>query len=202
MRSELFIPQIWKIESERTLFIPQIGKIEVKQSLFIPQIWKIKAERTLFITQIGKIEAKRSLFIQELIKTEAKRTRFIPEIGKIKAKKTNWIEVRLCSSCYTVTRPYAGFCHPGRMATDQTVKGRENECSILSGNLLRQVPKFSVNNRSFSKSPEISGDFSCEKGKRRRVGRSNSFPWITDPLLYPYTTAALCIRRQNLYLCC
>ncbi len=44
----------------------------------------------------------------------------------------------------TVTRPYAGFRHPDRMAPDQTVRGRENECSIWSGNLLPQVPKFSV----------------------------------------------------------
>jgi hypothetical protein len=69
---------------------------------------------------------------------------------------------------YTVTRPYAGFRHPDRMAPDQTVRGRENECSIWSGNLLPQVPKFSVINRSFPQSPEISGDFSCEKGENAR----------------------------------
>ena len=47
---------------------------------------------------------------------------------------------------YTVTRPYAGFCHPDWMAPDQTVRGRENDCSIWSGNLLPKVPKFSVIN--------------------------------------------------------
>jgi hypothetical protein len=37
---------------------------------------------------------------------------------------------------HTVTRPYAGFCHPDRMAPDQTVRGGENDYPILSGNLL------------------------------------------------------------------
>ncbi len=31
---------------------------------------------------------------------------------------------------YTVTRLYAGFRHPDRMAPDQTVRGRENDCFI------------------------------------------------------------------------
>jgi hypothetical protein len=31
---------------------------------------------------------------------------------------------------HTVTRLYAGFRHPDRMAPDQTVRGRENDCSI------------------------------------------------------------------------
>jgi hypothetical protein len=52
-------------------------------------------------------------------------------------------------SRYTVTRPYAGFRHPDRMAPDQTVRGGENDHPILSGNLLPKVPKFSVINRSF-----------------------------------------------------
>ncbi len=62
--------------------------------MFIPQIWKIEAERTLFIPQIGKIQTKRSLFISQIRKIKAERTRLIPEIGKIKAKKTNWIKVK------------------------------------------------------------------------------------------------------------
>jgi hypothetical protein len=45
---------------------------------------------------------------------------------------------------YTVTRPYAGFRHPDRMAPDQTVRGGENDYSIWSGNLLPHLPKFSV----------------------------------------------------------
>ncbi len=52
-------------------------------------------------------------------------------------------------SAYTVTRPYAGFRHPDRMAPDKTVRGGENDCPILSGNILLKVPKFSVINRSF-----------------------------------------------------
>ncbi len=44
---------------------------------------------------------------------------------------------------YTVTRPYAGFRHPDRMAPDQTVRGGENDCFIWSGNFLAQVAKFS-----------------------------------------------------------
>ncbi len=44
---------------------------------------------------------------------------------------------------YTVTRPYAGFRHPDRMAPDQTVREGENDCFIWSGNFLAQVPKFS-----------------------------------------------------------
>ncbi len=44
---------------------------------------------------------------------------------------------------YTVTRPYAGFRHPDRMAPDQTVRGGENYCFIWSGNFLAQVAKFS-----------------------------------------------------------
>ncbi len=44
---------------------------------------------------------------------------------------------------HTVTRPYAGFRHPDRMAPDQTVRGGENDCFIWSGNFLAQVPKFS-----------------------------------------------------------
>ncbi len=66
----MFIPQIGKIEAERTLFIPQIGKDEVKQSLFIPQIRKIEAELTRLITEIGKIEAKKTNWI-EVKQTEA-----------------------------------------------------------------------------------------------------------------------------------
>ncbi len=76
----MFIPQIRKIEAERTLFIPQIGQIEAKRSLFIPQIRKIEAKWSLFIPQIWKIGAE--------------RTWLIPEKGKIEAKKTNWIEVK------------------------------------------------------------------------------------------------------------
>ncbi len=45
---------------------------------------------------------------------------------------------------YTVTRPYAGFRHPDRMAPDQTVRGGENDYSIWSGNFLPHLPKFSV----------------------------------------------------------
>ncbi len=44
---------------------------------------------------------------------------------------------------YTVTRPYAGFRRPDRMAPDQTVRGGENDCFIWSGNFLAQVPKVS-----------------------------------------------------------
>ncbi len=44
---------------------------------------------------------------------------------------------------YTVTRPYAGFRHPDRMAPDQTVRGGENDCFIWSGYFLAQVPEFS-----------------------------------------------------------
>ncbi len=44
---------------------------------------------------------------------------------------------------HTVTRPYAGFRHPDRMAPDQTVRGGENDCFIWSGNFLAQIPKFS-----------------------------------------------------------
>jgi hypothetical protein len=60
--------------------------------LFIPQIQKIEAERTLFISQIGKIEAK-SVYSTNL-KDQSGATRLIPEIGKIEAKKTNWMEVK------------------------------------------------------------------------------------------------------------
>ena len=49
----------------------------------------------------------------------------------------------ICFLYYTVTRPYAGFRHPDRMAPDQTVRGGENDCFIWSGNFLAQVPKFS-----------------------------------------------------------
>ncbi len=38
--------------------------------------------------------------------------------------------------CY---KTYAGFRHPDRMAPDQTVRGGENECPILSGNLLPKL---------------------------------------------------------------
>jgi hypothetical protein len=31
---------------------------------------------------------------------------------------------------HTVTRPYAGFRHPDRMAPDSSVRGGENDCSI------------------------------------------------------------------------
>jgi hypothetical protein len=50
---------------------------------------------------------------------------------------------------YTVTRPYAGFRHPDQMAPDSSVRGGENDCLIWAGNLLTQLPKFSVVNRSF-----------------------------------------------------
>ncbi len=94
-------------------------------------------------------------------------------------------------SLYTVTRPYEGFRHLDRMAPDQTVRGRENECSIWSGKLLPQVPKFSlIINRSFPKPPEISGDFSCEKLECAWWDRTH-FLRISFPLLYPYTKATL-----------
>ncbi len=48
-----------------------------------------------------------------------------------------------CKGPCTVTRPYAGFRHPDRMAPDQTVRGGENYCFIWSGNFLAQVAKFS-----------------------------------------------------------
>jgi hypothetical protein len=46
-------------------------------------------------------------------------------------------------AAYTVTRPYAGFRHPDRMAPDSSVWGGENDCFIWSGNMLAQVLKFS-----------------------------------------------------------
>ncbi len=54
-----------------------------------------------------------------------------------------------CNGCivkrclYTVTRPYAGFRHPDRMAPESSVWGGENDCFIWSGNMLAQVLKFS-----------------------------------------------------------
>jgi hypothetical protein len=54
-----------------------------------------------------------------------------------------WVSTMLGGS-YTVTRPYAGFRHPDRMAPDQTVRGGENDYSIWSGNFLPHLPKFSV----------------------------------------------------------
>jgi hypothetical protein len=56
---------------------------------------------------------------------------------------------------YTFTRPYAGFHHPDRMASDQTVRGGENDCFIWSRNFLTCVPKFSA----FFRNPEFSGGF-------------------------------------------
>ncbi len=47
------------------------------------------------------------------------------------------------SGTYTVTRPYAGFRYPDRMAPDQTVRGGENDFFIWSGNFLAQVAQFS-----------------------------------------------------------
>ena len=44
---------------------------------------------------------------------------------------------------HTVTRPYAGFRHPDRMALDSSVWGGENDCFIWSGNMLAHVLKFS-----------------------------------------------------------
>jgi hypothetical protein len=41
---------------EQTLFIPQIGKIEAKS--VIPELKKIEANRTGLIPEIGKIEAR------------------------------------------------------------------------------------------------------------------------------------------------
>jgi hypothetical protein len=52
------------------VFIPQIGKIETKRSLFIPQIRKIEAARTRLSSEIGKIEAKKTNWI-EVKRTEA-----------------------------------------------------------------------------------------------------------------------------------
>ncbi len=40
-----------------------------------------------------------------------------------------WWALKSRLSC-TVTRPYAGFRHPDRMAPDQTVRGRENDCPL------------------------------------------------------------------------
>ncbi len=65
---------------------------------------------------------------------------------------------------YTVTRPYAGFRHPDRMAPDQTVRGRENGCSIQPGNLRPKVPKFSVITGNFRR-------FSWAKNEEHAHGR-------------------------------
>jgi hypothetical protein len=37
------------------------------------------------------------------------------------------LEIEDAKKPYTVTRPYAGFRHPDRMAPDQTVRGGEND---------------------------------------------------------------------------
>jgi hypothetical protein len=84
------------------------------------------------------------------------------------------------------------------MAPDQTVRGRENEGTIWSGKFLPQVLKFSVINRSFPKSPEISGDFPVKNDRECAWWDRTHFLWITEPLLYPYTTTALCEDRENI----
>ncbi len=67
---------------------------------------------------------------------------------------------------YTVTRPYAGFRHPDRMAPDQTVREGENDCFIWSGNFLAQVPKFS----DIFPNPGIFRRFTLRKNQGRAQG--------------------------------
>ncbi len=74
-------------------------------------------------------------------KYRKERERLLPNILLIARKK---------ETGYTVTRPYAGFRHPDRMAPDQTVREGENDFSIWPGNLLPKIPKFSVIKQSFS----------------------------------------------------
>jgi hypothetical protein len=64
---------------------------------------------------------------------------------------------------YTVTRPYAKFCHPDRMAPDQKVRGEE-QCW-----------------KTFL---EFSGDLLCEK---KSVSRKNQTHILrsNDPVLNP-----------------
>jgi hypothetical protein len=77
----LFIPQIQKIEAERTLFIPQIGKI-------VATNWKDCSEaKNVYSTNWKDRSEAKSVY-----STNSKR--LIPKIGKIEAKKTNWIKVK------------------------------------------------------------------------------------------------------------
>jgi len=121
-------------------------------------------------------------------------------------------------SPHTVTRPYAGFRHPDRMAPDQTVRGGENDCFIWSGNFLAQVAKFSSIfpkpgifqrftwssvrgvpflcwyftfldvGRHFRNFPEI---LPCEKNQRACTGWDRTQDLCDgNPNLYLYTTTA------------
>jgi hypothetical protein len=58
------------------------------------------------------------------------------------------------------------------------------EIATSGPDVFRNQPKLSL---------EISGDFSCGKRKTMRMVGSNSLP---DPLLYPYTTATLCVETK------
>ncbi len=119
---------------------------------------------------------------------------------------------------HTVTRPYAGFRHPDRMAPDQTVRGGENDCFIWSGNFLAQVPEFSsifrnpgiflrftwpsVRRVPFRKTfPEFSGDLPCEKTKECTWWDRTQDLRNTTPLLYLYTTTTLHASSQNIAYC-
>ncbi len=50
----------------------------------------------------------------------------------------------------SVTRPYAGFRNPNRMAPDQTVREGENDCFIWSENLLAQVTVYYIYSAAFN----------------------------------------------------
>ncbi len=78
---------------------------------------------------------------------------------------------------YTLTRLYAGFRHPDRMAPDQTVRGRETFCP--SRMLVFYIPPC---RRTFL---EFSEDLPCEK-KRIWAGWDQTHVLTsTETLLYP-----------------
>ncbi len=68
------------------LFIPQIRKIEAERTLFISQIRKIEAERTWLFPEIGKIEAKKT----DWIEVNEQRRYFYNFYGAQESIPKNW----------------------------------------------------------------------------------------------------------------
>ncbi len=95
-----------------------------------------------------------------------------------------WLHVTWCA--HTVTRPYAGFRHPDRMAPESSVRGRENDCFIWSGNIkaVNRGDKrtWRVRDRDFVKlerSRRYRDRYRCQEKKSRR-GRARD-PVFRDP---------------------
>ncbi len=101
---------------------------------------------------------------------------------------------------YTVTRRSAEFRHPARMTQDSSCYIGENDCSIQSGNLLPQPPKFSVDNRSFRNHRKFPAIFTMKKCRMRMMG-SNSVPlaYQSCPLPLDHGYHILCVKNIQRY---